>query len=572
MVDFIKTLIDNRLTQYEIDVVYGGYQGVIDTKFDIYNEINKIPFIDQAARLILDTIDNKGLIVFCGDFDNDGITSAYISHKILTTMLGCEKDNLKFIIGKRVEGRGITDILVDKLDNLSNKLDRTPSLFITADHGSNDESSYARIKELYPDIKIIVTDHHHIDCGIPPHSDVFINTQREDCNFSKNICGCATIFLVLLRSWVAMTGSVDIRDFDTTLPFVGMATIVDMMSMKDPINRYLVKEGLKVLNDDSFFDRNIDHIVKVLNIDKNITFKDVGMSIGPLINTANRLGAEDYTLLAFITDNDDRSLELFKYLHGLNKLRKSETDYLTQQAIATTDINTYEYSGVSVIDSKALIAGVVAGNLSQYFSRPFICFTQDYTKKDKYIGSGRAGVEGFNLLESLREIENIDKDFTVTASGHAGACGVVVTGNIDKFKSSFDKVAKDKLINMKRPVYNPEIEFKHSDIHLYNAKQIMDLGPYGLEFKQPIITTKNVILTSIVPIRTFYKLTFKLDDGNEVTGMMFFKYPTKNKLNMVNFLGKVKKGMHVDINYHLSISYFRGIYSTSLEIIDIIPT
>src|SRR5690606_18909372 len=102
------------------------------------------------------------------------------------------KEKIRSYIGHRLkEGYGLSKALVDRILEDSPK----PSLIITADNGSSDEVSIARLKE--NGIDVIVTDHHEIPVdGIPKSAVAVLNPTRPDCQYpDRFVAGCMVAWL-----------------------------------------------------------------------------------------------------------------------------------------------------------------------------------------------------------------------------------------------------------------------------------------------------------------------------------------------------------------------------------------
>ena len=570
MSTIVETIIKNRISDDDLEYYYGDIDNLLNYKYDLITDLNTIRDMDKASDIINTTIENKGLIVIIGDIDQDGILGSYCIYTSLIDYMCSGKDNVKLIIGTRKEGRGINRYVLDKLYKLVNLLKREPALIITVDHGSTDEPSYREIKSKFKNTKLIVTDHHTVEYDrYPKSADAFINVHRRDNEYDKHISGCVTGFLVMYYTYYKYCNA-DMSIFNHILPYAGLSTIGDVMSMKAPINRYLVNEAIRLLNNTEDLDDNFVSFKDILKLQPTITYKDFGMSIAPFINTGNRMGCEEYALLSLVIEDINKKHELMDYIARLNKVRKDTTREITQQVMFSPEVTNYNYGNVVSINSNAMIAGPVAGNLSGLLKRPIICVGG--VDRDVYNGSGRCDVPGVSILEILREIQEENEGVIKQANGHKGACGVTIYGDkLDVFRDLFNKKSEEMLKDIVIEPVEAEMILEHKDINMYTYGQVMKVSPYGLNWEEPIFRSNGLKVISMFKIKTFYKITFQLDDGYIIEGMYFFRHISKIGLNHLNLKDMIKEKSYVDVLYNISTNYYNSRYSIQLEIVDIRP-
>ena len=564
-----ETIVNNRLSKEEYQDYYNSnLDNLINFNYDLVTDLNTIADMDKATDIIFNTIKEKGLIVIIGDIDQDGILGSYCIYNSLLKIMNVDKENIKLVIGTRKEGRGINRYVLSKLYNLINRVKREPSLIITVDHGSTDEPSYREIKSKFKNTKLVVTDHHTVEYDrYPSSADAFINVHRSDNTYSRYISGCVTGFLVMYYTYYKYFNK-NMEVFDFLIPYAGLSTIGDVMSMKCPLNRYLVNQAIKLLGKE--LDVNFVSFKDILKLQPTITYKDFGMSIAPLINTGNRMGCEEYALLSLVIEDINKKQELMEYIARLNKVRKDTTREITQQVMFSPEVTNYNYGNVVSIDSSAMIAGPVAGNLSGLLKRPIICVGG--FDRNVYNGSGRCDVPGVSILEILREIQAENEGVIKQANGHRGACGVTIYGDkLNIFRDLFNKKAEEKLKDVVIEPVEAEMTLEHKDINMYTYGQVMKVSPYGLNWEEPIFRSNGLKVVSMFKIKTFYKITFQLDDGYIIEGMYFFRHISKIGLNHLNLKDMIKEKSYVDVLYNITANYYNSRYSIQLEIVDIRP-
>lgn len=523
----------------------------LEPRYDVTKHYRNLKDLDQAAALLITSIEQTLLtdkiMVFIVDIDNDGISSGTIIHLLLTNIFKVPRDSFVILISSRKYRRGLNPHLMSLLATLVNVHKIEFNLIATADMGSPDEEYYRKIKELYPNTKILLTDHHQIpEDNYPVSVDVVINPHKPSNKDYKALCGCATMYLVLRRA--AQLSELNVEKLDKlALPYVATATLTDVMSMGDIYNRYLVQQGLKYINTEP--DRNFTIYRKLFGIRDNFTYIDLGKSIGPLINTANRLSKEEFTLRGLTASNDDTAARALGVMYNYNKNRKAITKVITMQAEQKID-KRYTNAYVVDIETELFISGLIASRLSSDLRRPVIVFN-NIQDKEVIEGSARAGVNGLNVLSIFKSLPNT---IVVAANGHTAACGIsIYKDKLEEFKQLLDiEVGKAlESIHIEQPTPWLKLDYKGLCYETYLA--IERCSPYGLNWEEPLCTIDEYFtITKITPIQDFFLLTLKLDNREtEYTASVFFSNIVNKDIGLSNFLDKFQVGDRVRLNFRI---------------------
>jgi single-stranded-DNA-specific exonuclease len=192
--------------------------------------------LEKALKRVKSAIDNKELIIINGDPDADGITGTTILVAALR-FLGVNVD-YDFPARSR-EGHGLQVRIIEKAKQQGSKL------IITTDCGSQDiEATRYAVDN---GIDVIITDHHIIGKTLPPaHAVINPHLVQEPTAFKK--CAGSTVslkFIQALFNYIDTELPEPVLDFFTACATLG--TLSDRMSMRDPLNRRLVKEGIRAL-------------------------------------------------------------------------------------------------------------------------------------------------------------------------------------------------------------------------------------------------------------------------------------------------------------------------------------
>lgn len=510
-----KDIISNRLTIDDLndftltEFIYGTLY--------IDKGMKKLTDVYKGGELIATNMrENKHICIVC-DFDADGISSATVFYKSLVEVMGYPKENISVIINHRRDGNGYTMKLVDRILKLHKE--KAIDLIVSGDHGSSDEDRFKILKD--NNIQLVITDHHQIPKDSYPVSpDVFINNQREDSSYSEDVSGCFIAFITMIATYKAYKGIFKLSKFKPVLPNVAISTISDSMPLNIPLNRLIVNLGLKELN--SLRSKPWMAIKKILGIPTTISANDIGFKIGPLINSANRVGNEELAFKLLIATDYKEAYIACEALQKLNTIRKNGQKALLKLVKKDIDRKMYNHSVVMLIETNLAINGVIASNIGDQEKVPTVCFNKVSGDQSILSGSGRGNITGINLLEIFKSIEAEDKNILIKYGGHHGAAGCAIHDyNYNRFKELFNKYSKiqmDKLyIETKICIdsYIPPSLITPSLI-----KSLYTIGPYGSKFDKPILLTK-IRVSMIGWYGSFVKLKFITDSGRELNGMLF---------------------------------------------------
>jgi len=597
VVDGVKDVLENNghsrylLSDLQIKLILTRTGGIVDPKiiktiatnrYDISKGMYNLIDLKKAGMLVDKHIKNKSYILVVSDYDADGITSGVVIYKTLVEILNIPKELVKFIVNKRENGNGfnptLTKFIIDKHGHAG--------LIIASDHGSSDEASYKEFKKL--DIDLLITDHHEVPKNnFPVSADVFVNPQRPKQSYHKDISGCFVAFLTMLSVYakqqgvkVTNDGGLDITPFHYLFPYIAISTITDVMSIKNPINRYVVRVGLNELN--ALRDKRWYAIKKALGINGLFRSKDLGYKLGPLINTGNRTKSTEIVKKILVSNNLTTIEYGLKSLGRLNIKRKQAQNKVLNETLSQIDMVTYPNSSVVCIKTDVSIAGTIAAMVGRKVNKPTVCFNKpDSVSQDIIFGSCRGIVSGLNLIEIFDSIKQEDSDILTNYGGHKAAAGCGIYENkLTVFQELFDKYASRQLEQM--PVKDTLsvdnfITATRVDINL--AREIELCSPYGKDWEEPSMITV-MKLKSILTMGNIAKLTMVVseEDPNRlfkertIEAMHFYdrpslSYPFTNE----NIRDKLKVGEHYKIVFNIDIQIYNRTHKPMMTIIDIVP-
>ena len=164
----------------------------------------KIHNLGKATKMMTDAIDSKIPILFITDFDNDGSLAQAIINEYLKIDRGAAK-NMHVDYAQVVNGnanRGFTIDLVDKIIQSKGMKITDKFLIVTADNGINSKEEQIKLENKYPNIKILITDHHNPEPEMVIEENdntIIFNPHFKPTAFFKqyNISGAATVGVLL---------------------------------------------------------------------------------------------------------------------------------------------------------------------------------------------------------------------------------------------------------------------------------------------------------------------------------------------------------------------------------------
>ena len=353
---------DGQIREY----LWGGLE-------DLHDPI-QMKDMEKAAGILEEKIREGKQIRIIGDYDIDGIMSAYI---LLTGLrkLGAKADIR--IPDRIADGYGLNENLVRQA-----KEDGADTI-LTCDNGIAALDQIRLAKEL--GMTVVVTDHHEVpyedlEDGTRvfrvPGADAVVNPKQKDCGYPfRGLCGGAVAWK-LLQVMLKRFGHPDGEIYDW-LEFAAIATVGDVMDLQGE-NRILVKEGLKRLH----HTRNLglQELIRVQGLEPDqVSAYHIGFVIGPCLNASGRLDTAERSLALLLAENREEAARLAGDLKALNESRKEMTRQGEEKAVRMVEESDLKKDKVLVVylpECHESLAGIIAGRLREHFHKPAIVLTK----------------------------------------------------------------------------------------------------------------------------------------------------------------------------------------------------
>ncbi|ABR30173.1 single-stranded DNA exonuclease RecJ [Thermosipho melanesiensis] len=458
--------------------------------------------MDRAVKYLLLARNKKYPILVYGDYDVDGITGV----ATLVTFLSKHGWKVKYFIPNRLDvGYGIQPEIVDEYFKKGYRLLLSVDCGIT----SFDAVKHARELGMY----VVITDHHTIKSGIP-NAHAVVDPKREDETYPfKDFAGVGVAYKLI--SALALELGLPDDEVNELLDIVALGTIADMVDLVDE-NRYIVKEGLKKLNQTQRV--GLVQLMKKLNI-KNITSQDIGYRLAPKLNAAGRLYSAEDAYKLITTNNLSSAEQLAEILMGYNFTRQEIENKIFNEAVYKIEKSKIKDLPILIVSGEkwhAGVLGIVATKLVQKYNKPSLVISlEDGMGR----GSGRS-VDGVNIFDVLSSFSRYFEEI----GGHPMAVGFSIRE--EKIDELIDVISKEFVDSHFEVDSKIEIDTV-LDIDEVNDEVINSLSylePFGHGNPEPVFLIKNSLVDRI---RFF---------GNVVSNVrMVLKGKNKNVIEGIGF-------------------------------------
>jgi len=493
-----------------------------------------------VARLYRALLSGENIAVY-GDFDADGITGTALLVQGLSS-LGVKVT--PYIPHRLTEGYGLK---VAALENLHRQ---GISLVITVDCGITALAEVKRAKRLGLDI--IITDHHTPLPEIPP-AIAIINAKRADSNYPFSELTGAGVAIKLLQALFQGIGKE--RQLDELLDLVAVGTIADMAPLSGE-NRYLVKEGLKLINTTPRL--GIREIISQAGLSLgSLDAESISWIIAPRLNAAGRLAHAMTSYKLLMTDSIQEARGLAIWLEQKNAERQRLTTNVLAKAreqILTQGISPLLIASDS--DYPAGIVGLVASRLAEEFYRPAIVI-----RTGEKISSGSCrSIPEFNIILALNQCSRLLSQF----GGHSQAAGFILpTSNLARLKQHLSQLAAEQLAAVElRPQLDIDAEVTLPELSGDTFRTIQQLAPFGRGNPAPTFLSRKA---EVIDCHTMgdngEHLRLKLKQGGIVWDGVAFR--------LGDHLAEVSP--RLDIVFNLEVDRWGGKERLRLNILDFAP-
>lgn len=430
-----------------------------------------LPDMDRAvARIYRAMLSGEGIAIY-GDFDTDGVTATALLIQGLTA-LGAKP--IPYIPHRMTEGYGLRAAALENLRQLG------VSLVITVDCGITALPEVKRAGEIGLDV--IITDHHTVPAQVPPAVAV-INPRRADSAYPFSELAGVGVALKLLQALFQGIGGGE--RLDGLMDLVALGTVADMVPLLGE-NRYLVKQGLKLLNESPRLG-----VREMLALSKlqlgSIDSENISWVLAPRLNAAGRLAHALTSYKLLMTESEQEARELSTWLEQKNGERQEMTTIALEKAreqILARGLTPLLL--VSGAEYHIGVAGLVASRLAEEFYRPAVVAQAD----NNIIKGSCRSIPEFDITGALMQCSDLFTHF----GGHARAAGFTMpAGNLMSLEQRLSQLAVEKLEGLDlRPRIDIDAEVSLSSFRGDTFQQIRRLAPFGYGNASPVFLARGV--------------------------------------------------------------------------------
>ena len=490
--------------------------------------------MEKAIKRISHAVLNKEPIGIIGDYDVDGLVSASILFKYLQPYCPVTVK----IPDRFNDGYGPNLRFLEEFEQSN------INLIITVDCGSNSVDLISKKN----DLDIIIFDHHQtdqLDIGFAN-----VNPNRDDDKSGLNYLAAAgVVFLAIislnreLRNRDFFKNSSSDWDLLQFVPLVAMATIADVVPLRK-LNRALVKQGLILYA--RYNNYGINSILGQKSSISDISYQDIGYLIGPMINAGGRMGRSYLGFELLISDTASIADQITDELKALNEARKSKEQYCLELAIQEYE-NNLKKDSIIALELDALhigVIGLISSRLTNRYQKTSCVMTSLPDDRDILIGSARSWGD-VNIGSLINDA--LSNNILITGGGHKMAAGFKLhRKNLRLFRDFLAETRLD-MGRIEGKIIKADGLLMASAVTNELVKKIVDLGPYGNSFEEPLFIFPGHRISELTALKNEHlKLKIVDSSGYKVNAISFrsFDLPLgqflrENQNKKIHFLGRL---------------------------------
>jgi single-stranded-DNA-specific exonuclease len=430
--------------------------------------------MDLAVECLAEAVNTNERILLYGDYDVDGTTSVALMYAFLKTFY----KNIDYYLPDRdKEGYGVS------LAGVEYARETGCGLVIAMDCGIKANEAIAKAATY--GIDFIVCDHHVPEGALPP-AVANLDPKRPDCPYPfKELSGCGIAFK-LAQGFAAHTHKAA-EVLDPLLDFVALSIACDMVPIVGE-NRILALHGLRKLNMSPRL--GLWALINRSGRSYPLNINDLVFGLGPLINSAGRLGDAREAVRMLLATDRNSALDAAAQLVARNKQRQLVDIAATVSARQKARELATETERKSIVLFDASwhkgIIGITASRISEDFHKPTVILTES---EGRAVGSARS-VPGFDLYEALLACGEMFDSF----GGHAHAAGMQMpVERVADFAERFELLVQQNIApESESPVVEIAGEIRFEQITPQFWQSLKQFAPFGPDNMNPVFVAYNV--------------------------------------------------------------------------------
>ncbi len=453
------------------------------------------PGVEDAARIVVDSLGRGEQLAVWGDYDVDGVTATAL---VVDFLAARGFTAMHHIPSRLQEGYGLNVAGIEELAQKGVKL------LLTVDCGIAAMEEIKRAKEL--GLSVVVTDH-HLPGVCLPEACALCNPKLGDAP-CEHLAGVGVAFYLMAAVNRLLPGEpVDMRQF---LDLVALGTLADVVELTGE-NRILAKNGLLLIKEASRPGLFALKEIAGYPVAADLGAGQVVFGLAPRINAAGRLGLADAALSLLLAKTRERARPLAAELDRLNVDRRREEERITEEALTQAETQAAR-QGLVLYGAHwhPGVVGIVASRVVEKFYKPALVLTLE---EGLVKGSGRS-IREIDLYRALADCGEILTGF----GGHRQAAGLrLPPGNLEALRDRFDAAVGAQTGDTPPApslILDAEVGFDRLDFTL--LKELDLLQPFGMGNPEPVFLSPKA---EVRGYRTFGKNHVLLNLRDEVSGV-----------------------------------------------------
>ena len=481
-------------------------------------------------------------IAVYGDFDVDGITATIVLMEGLSRIGGRA---IPYIPERHGEGHGLHLGAIEKLHS------QGVGLIITVDCGITACEPVKMAQQL--GIDVVITDH-HIPPQELPQAIAVINPKRANSRYPfLELAGVGVAFKLVQALLYKHSKEASLNEF---LDLVALGTVTDLVPLLNE-NRYLVKQGIEVLNNTNRI--GLKEMINLVGLKMGqIGNEEISWTLGPRLNAAGRMNNASTSYELLVTQSSEEAYRLARELEVKNAERQRLTDEVLRGVKEKLVSHAYPPLLIEGDESYPLgIIGLVAGRLVDKFYKPAIILNLD---TEICRGSCRS-IPEFNIVSALEKCH----DLLISFGGHPAAAGFTLARqNLPKFEERILKLATDELEHLHLvPKINIDAEVPLSIFIGDTFNLIEKVAPFGRGNPLPTFLTRRLEIVEHRNLGNEGKhLELKVKQGNVIWKAIAFNSGKPQE----------KFPPYIDAVYNMGKTWWNGQEVLRLNLLDFTPS
>lgn len=485
--------------------------------------VHDLPGVTAAAERLVLARQRQERVLVIGDFDADGATATALA---VTCLRAFGYSSPGFLVPDRFTlGYGLSPGVAELAAA------RSPSVLLTVDNGITSLDGIRRAREL--GMAVVVSDH-HLPGGELPVAEAIVNPNLDGSSFaSPALCGVGVAFYLMaatgrrLAELKLVPAEVARDAVKACLDLVALGTVADLVPL-DFNNRILVNEGLRRIRAGRSRP-GVEALFRVAGREPSrARAGDLGFAVAPRLNAAGRLTDMTLGIDCLLAPDPVAATASATRLDALNRERRALQERMQAEAeshlAGLDDALDGAAASACLFDERwhPGVVGLVASRIRELTGRPAIALARA-AEPGLLRGSARS-VEGLHVRDLIANAVARLPGSDIRFGGHAMAAGLTIAeDDLPAFQAAFgaelNRACSDAGAG---DIVWTDGELAPVDLDLALAEALVDAGPWGQAFPEPLFDNRFIVQEQRVVGERHLRLRVRHADGGPVLDAIAF--------------------------------------------------